>query len=330
MLACSALVALLAPGVAGSPAASLLPDAAASGSSCAACDDETWTRSLAHPAKGGVGSIGTVDVVVSYCNHDLAWLDAYVEGLQKLGAPVRNVTIYSKCQQPAPEAKSGVKWSQTVVELPNVGRCDHTYAYHMSEAYADLADATVYIKDSYDPNAPQSDRVKDGLDQVRDVKETWERTKSDGVSCLYDSGASHGASVWHAAQAVGAFKLAGYSEELSKLKVLGRMDVKIDEKMSRGQHDAIQSMTVAKEQQANFMSPVRPLAAWLKQTTGIALDERKLWPVCYGGNFAATRRPLPRAPRVHVHVMSMLQAREPDPHAHPARPAQRKGRSCRR
>ena len=48
---------------------------------------------------------------------------------------------------------------------------------------ADLADATVYIKDSYDPNAPQSDRVKDGLDQVRDVKETWERTKSDGVSC---------------------------------------------------------------------------------------------------------------------------------------------------
>jgi hypothetical protein len=46
-----------------------------------------------------------VDVVVSFCYHDLPWLEAYVEGLQKLSVPVSNATIYSKLQVPAASSR---------------------------------------------------------------------------------------------------------------------------------------------------------------------------------------------------------------------------------
>ena len=143
--------------------------------SCSVCEDEAWERSVAAGAKG---TIEAVDVVVSYCNHNLDWLQEYVSSLHNLGAPVRSVTIYSKCSAAAPAAKASDTWSQVFVELPNVGRCDHTYAYHMSTMYAELADATIFIKDSYDPASPQH---RPGLYLPRNVEYTWEHVKTDGV-----------------------------------------------------------------------------------------------------------------------------------------------------
>ena len=46
-----------------------------------------------------------------------------------------------------------------------------------------------------------------------------------------------------------------------------------------------------------FQSSVRPLGAWLKQTMGIDLAERTLWPVCYGGLFGATKKTIHRTSR---------------------------------
>ena len=191
-------------------------------------------------------------------------------------------------------AKAGSAWSQTVVELPNVGRCDHTYAYHMAEKFRDLADATIFIKDSYDPNSPQADRVADGLDAPRKVDYTWEHLKRDGVTCLYDSGASHGASVWHEPQPLSQWKLAGYSadklaQQLRKAEGLSEGDGSEEAPASERQ-----AAFALQQQQPGFQSSVRPLGAWLKQTMGIDLAERALWPVCYGGLFGATRTAIHR------------------------------------
>ena len=50
-------------------------------------------------------------------------------------------------QPPPPKPKAGgATWSQSVVELTNVGRGRlRPYDDHMSEAYADLADATIFV-----------------------------------------------------------------------------------------------------------------------------------------------------------------------------------------
>ena len=282
-------LALLATGASASPTAALQPEAL----TCSACEDDAWTRTVAAGHDAGE-PINEVDVVVSFCNHDLAWLHEYIEGLRDLGAPVRNVTIYSKCGAVAPMAKSGSAWSQTVVELPNVGRCDHTYAYHMAEKFRDLADATIFIKDSYDPNSPQADRVADGLDAPRKVDYTWEHLKRDGVTCLYDSGASHGASVWHEPQPLSQWKLAGYSaDKLAQQlrKAEGHSEGDGSEEAPASDRQAAFAL---QQQQPGFQSSVRPLGAWLKQTMGIDLAERALWPVCYGGLFGATRAAIHR------------------------------------
>jgi len=243
---------------------------------CSACEDDAWTRTVAAGHDAGE-PIKEVDVVVSLCEHDLAWLHEYIEGLRTLGAPVRNVTIYSKCGAVAPVAEPRGAWIQTVVELPNVGRCDHTYAYHIAKKFRDLADATIFIKDSYDPSSPQAHRVAQGLDAPLKVDYMWKHLQRDGVTCLYDSGASHGASVWHETQGLSQFHISGY------LKVGGR-------NRPFNPHEAPASERQAALQQTKgFQSSVRPYGAWLKKTMGIDLAKRNLWPVCYGGNFGATR-----------------------------------------
>ena len=44
----------------------------------------------------------------------------------------------------------------------------------------------------------------------------------------------------------------------------------------------------------NFTSPIRPMGAWLREMTGVDLDSRGLWPVCYGGNLGAARENIER------------------------------------
>jgi len=63
-------------------------------------------------------------LVVSYCNENMSWMNAYFAGLG-----IQNVTIISKCIEPI----IGFNPPQAVIErLPNVGRCDHAYATWMA------------------------------------------------------------------------------------------------------------------------------------------------------------------------------------------------------
>ncbi len=67
-----------------------------------------------------------VDVVVSHCNLPVDWIFTWAQSdFSSFG----NVTILSKCQQPV----VGAPTTATIVRLPNVGRCDHTYAHYMAD-----------------------------------------------------------------------------------------------------------------------------------------------------------------------------------------------------
>lgn len=79
----------------------------------------------------------SVEIVVARHGEDVAWLDEWVQYVQK-------ITVYDKSDVPmAPRPGIGV------VPLPNVGREAHTYAHHLAEAYDSLCDVVVFTQGGF-------------------------------------------------------------------------------------------------------------------------------------------------------------------------------------
>ena len=64
-----------------------------------------------------------VAIVISHCARALDWFNDATSSLD-----VRSVTVYSKCGKPVVGAPANAR----IIQLPNVGRCDHSFAYHMN------------------------------------------------------------------------------------------------------------------------------------------------------------------------------------------------------
>jgi hypothetical protein len=80
----------------------------------------------------------SVDIVVAAYHEPLAWL-AHL----RAHVPHARLFIYSKAANASFRLYAPTDSISTV--LPNVGRCDHTYAHHIAEHYDDLADATLFL-----------------------------------------------------------------------------------------------------------------------------------------------------------------------------------------
>jgi len=81
---------------------------------------------------GVFGGKKTVDVVIARYEEDLDWV---VDDLMPmLDGADSTITVYNKGRRETLSAKiSGSKKKILVVDLPNVGRCDHTYLHHILE-----------------------------------------------------------------------------------------------------------------------------------------------------------------------------------------------------
>ena len=77
----------------------------------------------------------TVDLVVSRYAEDLDWMHNFDL------SSFRRIIIYNK----GPTVVVGAPKTAKIIELPNVGRCDHTYLYHIVTNYDSLADVTVFL-----------------------------------------------------------------------------------------------------------------------------------------------------------------------------------------
>jgi hypothetical protein len=83
----------------------------------------------------------SVDLVISRYKEDLGWLKGFKN------YTFRKVIIYNKGEPFRPP----VSWqSIQIVNIPNVGVCDHTYLHHIVTNYDDLADITVFLPGSAD------------------------------------------------------------------------------------------------------------------------------------------------------------------------------------
>ena len=109
--------------------------------SCATCGDENWAP-LAR-ARGPTPP-ATAELVVAHCSYDLGWLDGFAEALRACAVDVREVYVYSKCGRAPVGAPNG----SIATTLPNVGRCDHTYAHHVRRRRKRLRRLVFFLKDS--------------------------------------------------------------------------------------------------------------------------------------------------------------------------------------
>lgn len=84
-----------------------------------------------------------IHVVVSHCKSDISWLEEFTQGFR-----IQSISVISKCGF----SVVGAPDSSTIIELPNVGRCDHTYAWYISNLLPTLLPAdekavVVFLKD---------------------------------------------------------------------------------------------------------------------------------------------------------------------------------------
>ena len=100
-----------------------------------ACHSSSWRpltnhRMDASSAPDPSTSLLDAELIVSHCSRPLDWLSNVTSMLRGCGARVRAVHVYTKCNR-----SHTIGWLPEYarsVELPNVGRCDHTYAYHLA------------------------------------------------------------------------------------------------------------------------------------------------------------------------------------------------------
>jgi hypothetical protein len=77
----------------------------------------------------------TTQLVIARYNEDISWLQAPPFAAHKQ-------LIYNKGDSLEPIG------DQEIINLPNIGRCDHTYLYHIINNYDTLADVTCFIPGS--------------------------------------------------------------------------------------------------------------------------------------------------------------------------------------
>ena len=93
-----------------------------------------------------------ISIVVSHCEENVGWISEYIGKEYS----IKDITIYSKCGNEVEGLEELEDLSPTVdvVELPNVGRCDHTYAYWIKKHHESIHtendgnDIVMFLKDN--------------------------------------------------------------------------------------------------------------------------------------------------------------------------------------
>jgi len=75
-----------------------------------------------------LSKIHNVSLIISHCDHPLTWVSNFTSGFENI---TNKVWIFTKCGKEVIDAPQNAE----IFELPNVGRCDHTYAYWMSNYF---------------------------------------------------------------------------------------------------------------------------------------------------------------------------------------------------
>ena len=90
-----------------------------------------------------------IDIIVSRYNEDLEWINE--EPFNKFQYIVYNKGLNDEF------CKNNVK---EIINLPNLGKCDHTYLYHVVNNYDNLADIIIFFPGSLNAEYKKQKAVK--------------------------------------------------------------------------------------------------------------------------------------------------------------------------
>jgi hypothetical protein len=223
-----------------------------------------------------------IELVVSHCNLPLNWIFDWASPFV-----FSNITIISKCN----ETVLGVPSGSNIIRLPNVGRCDHSYAHHINRNYnrynnehnehvhlhsnddnvdnVDDEDAfVVFLKDSDNSN-------RNHYTRHRSLNEMIQISKTIGFACHEEP-----SWVW---------------SQQSLLTLHPVCQISAYHNWTLLQDYTQKTYTrLRRDNNSEFASKNGTTLGEYAQNMGIGRPPVDIVPVCYGGNFMAQRRQLTR------------------------------------
>ena len=202
------------------------------------------------------GNAKIVHIVVSHCKSDLDWLDDFIGN-----RTVASIHVITKCGYPV----KGAPRDSVIEVLPNVGRCDHTYAYYITTTlpktvrHEDEDNSVVlFLKDDLSSANMHQHGSWNNFDSMVELA-----SSSNGFACgvipdAIDFGASR-------------FFLSAYHE----VKTLFEFSM----------DDYARNIKGYSSDNENFRSPYKSLGSWFDSLD--AGSPPPIVQVCYGGVFAA-------------------------------------------
>ena len=209
-----------------------------------------------------------IHIIISHCRKDLHWLSNYTRGFD-----VASVHVITKCGVPVSGVPKHMNATTTIEVLPNVGRCDHSYAHYITT----ILDKKMKIKangngEDEEKNSVvlflKDDMSTENLHQGDQMEKSWNDVESmlqvsfsaNGFSCGTVISKSSRRSAYHKLGRLFKFKMKVYTS---------------NKKVYADHGD-----------DAPFNSDITDLGSFINIIDPGPLPE--LVQVCYGGSFAAS------------------------------------------
>ena len=199
-----------------------------------------------------------IHIVVSHCKSDLDWIPQYVKGYN-----VESIHVISKCGKTV----NGAPEMATIEVLPNVGRCDHTYAYYINKVLdkkvkknEEKDSIVVFLKDDVSRKNKHQDGLRNNFGSLLELA-----SSDNGFGCgiipgyRWFEGKLLFLSAYHEVKTLFTFSMAGYERNIKGY-----------------------ASDMTEFQSSNFKS----LGSWY--TSLKAGSSPPVVQVCYGGVFSAS------------------------------------------
>ena len=141
-------------------------------------------------------------LVINHCNEDMSWMKEFLRSYK-----IRDVIIYSKCKSPINSYSPHAFTSETR-QLPNYGRCDHSYAHwmaNMKEEDASENHLVIFLK------ASRNSHYHSGM-HYRSLQTMIRIGIENGFACGYQ----HDNAYFHNTPNMRKFALANYKRSIIK------------------------------------------------------------------------------------------------------------------
>mmetsp|Transcript_38811 Transcript_38811/g.86727 ORF Transcript_38811/g.86727 Transcript_38811/m.86727 type:complete len:402 (-) Transcript_38811:240-1445(-) len=261
---------------------------------CRACD--VFYRVITmEPPRDARGT--PAEIVVSFCSMDLLWMRPQLKRLEEHNVTVQRITIYSKCGNTVINPLERSDFGRILVQIvphENIGRCDHTYAYHVARNFNRLLPVTIFVKDSfYGGSNVNSANLRLPLWMLatgalqdpftRQISTAFHKHDRGGFYCgelPYEDKFS-----WAHRPSLGSFHVGSYETKHDQNIRMG------SEKGHRGGSESRASQLFSNPRYPNqhsFWKSFLPPGIWA------TLNNTEVVPLCYGGTFAVRRDRLRR------------------------------------